>query len=204
MSPVKAGTRRAFAAGYHTFGANNMFGFFKKRPPANPPTEKQRKYAARLGIDFPATMSKTELSTAIAQAEQRNPALAGKRKQVKEKVRKGKYGKDLIDQENRWNRFADNTEYMLAVFVRGKETTVDVLRVNEAFITRQGKLKLGVEAPKVVRDRHIGDWLDWDKRFELPVEAVLYHEPLHANFHDDGNDAYQKVVKKGLRLARKL
>jgi len=93
---------------------------------------------------------------------------------------------------------------MLAVYTRGKETIVDVLRVNEAFIDDRSKLKLGVEAPKVVKDRYIGDYLDWDKHFELAIGSLLYHEPLHSDFHSDGNDAYRKVVEKGLKIARKL
>jgi len=181
-----------------------MFGFFKKRPPADPPTEKQRRYAAKLGIDVPVTMTKAELSAAITDAERRNPALAEQRERVKTKVREKKFGKEVVDEEDRWNRFADEVGYMLAVYTRGKETIVDVLRVNEAFIDDRGKLKLGVEAPKVVKDRDIGDYLDWDKHFELPIGSLLYHEPLHSDFHSDGNDTYRKVVEKGLKIARKL
>ena len=40
----------------------DMFGFFKKRPPDDPPTEKQRRYAAKLGIEVPPTMTKGQLS----------------------------------------------------------------------------------------------------------------------------------------------
>jgi len=182
-----------------------MFGFFKKkRPPADPPTDKQRRYAARLGIKVSPSMSRAELSAAISEAERRNPALAQKRQRVKEKIRERKFGKELIAQEAQWNRFADDVGYMLTVYTRGKRTIVDVLRVNEALITNRGKLKLGVEAPRAVKDPLIGDYLDWDKHFELPVESILYHEPLHADFHDAGNDAYQEVVKKGMKLARKL
>jgi len=176
----------------------------KKRAPPDLPTEKQRRYAAKIGIDVPPTMSKAELSAAIADAERRNPALAEQRERVKRKVRERKFGSKVIDEEDRWNRFADEVGYMLAVYTRGKETIVDVLRVNEAYIDDHGKLKLGVESPKVVRDRYIGDYLDWDKHFELPIESLLYHEPLHSEFHYDGNDAYRKVVEKGLKIASKL
>jgi len=182
-----------------------MFGFLrKKKPPADPPTEKQRNYAKRLGIAITSSMRKADVSAAISEAGRRNPAQAKKREKIKKKTREAKFGKEVIDEENRWNEFADRVGYMLAIFNRGKETVVDVLRVNEAFIRDRGKLKLAVEAPKVVKDRHIGDYLDWDKHFELPIDAILHHEPLHANFHDDGNDAYRKIVEKGLKLAKKL
>jgi hypothetical protein len=93
---------------------------------------------------------------------------------------------------------------MLAIYKKGKETIVDVLQVNEVFITARGQLKLGVEAPKVVKDKYIGNYLDWDKHFELSFASIIYHEPLHINFDDDGNDAYRKVVEKGLKIARNI
>ncbi len=43
-----------------------MFGFFKKKPPADPPTEKQLRYAKKLGIAVTPTMSKDDVSAAIA------------------------------------------------------------------------------------------------------------------------------------------
>jgi len=148
-------------------------------------------------------MSRSALSLAIADAERKNPAAAAERLRIKAKVRERKFGKRLIEEEARWNGFAEAVGYMLAVYSRRKETIVDVLRVNGANITDRGKLKLGVEAPKLVRDRYIGDYLDWHKYFELPIESLLHHEPLHGDFHADGIPAYRKVVKKGLKIARR-
>ena len=185
-----------------------MFGLFGKRPandpPDDPPTEKQRRYAAKLGIKVTPTMSKQDLSAAIADAERKNPKAAAQREVAKTKARERQFGKEVVDEEARWNRFADEVGYMLAVYRRGKEIIVDVLLVNEASINDRGKLILGVEAPKVVKDRHIGDYLDWDKHIELPVDSVLHCEPLHPDFHSDGNEAYRKAVEKGLRRARDM
>jgi hypothetical protein len=188
-----------------------MFGFFKRRPPAEPPTEKQRRYAAKLGINVPPTMSKEQLSAAIADAERRKPALVAQRERVKNKVREKKFGKELVDEEGRWNRFAAERGYMLAVYTCRQETIVDVVRVNEAFIDDRGKLKLGMGAPKVVKDRYIGDHLEWDKLFEMPIESLVYYEPLDPEFytHDaegygSGNRAYRALVERGLKIARDL
>ncbi|MGE3806900.1 MAG: hypothetical protein AB7K24_19715 [Gemmataceae bacterium] len=181
-----------------------MFGFFKKHPEPDLPTDKQRRYAAKLGIEIPPSMTKDELSQAIAAVERRNPALGEKREQIVSKAREKRFDKDLTEQEGRWNRFADEIGYMLAIFTRGKEKIVDVLRVNQAFIDGRGKLRLGVESPKVVKDRDIGDFLDWDKEFELPIGSLLFHEPLHAEFHAQGNEAYAQVVKRGLKIASEL
>jgi hypothetical protein len=181
-----------------------MFGLFKKRPPEDPPTEKQRRYAAKLGIEIPSTMSKADLSAAIAAAERKNPSLARQREHVKAKSREKKFGKQLIEQEEKWNRLADKVGYILAVYSHRKQTIVDVLRVSQSYIDDRGKLRLVLEAPKVVKDRHIGDYLDWVKELEIPITALLYHEPLHPDFHSDGNDAYRKIVERGLKIARQM
>lgn len=181
-----------------------MFGFFKKKPALDPPTEKQLRYAKKLGIALAPTMSKDDVSAAISAVERANPRLAEKRERVKAKARRRDFGPEVVAEEARWNEFADSTQYTLAIYRRGKEIIVDVLRVNEAFIDKRGKLVLGVEAPKVVKDRDIGDYLDWDRHFELSREKLLHFEPLHSNFHDEGNEAYRRVVQRGLKIARKL
>ena len=48
-----------------------MFGLFKRKPPADPPTQRQLNYAKRLGIAVNPRMSKPDLSAAIAAAERR-------------------------------------------------------------------------------------------------------------------------------------
>jgi len=174
-----------------------MFGFFKKkRPTSDPPTEKQKRYAARLGIQDPLSMSKTELSAAITKAERQKPALAKKRERIKEKVREHKYGKELIELERQWNRFADEIGFMLAIYSQGKETIVDVLRVNAAFITKSGKLRLGVEAPRLKHDKVLGDILEWEKSFELPADSILYKKPLSPHFSFDWIDSIWKSGKR--------
>lgn len=181
-----------------------MLGFFKRKPPADPPTERQLRYAKKLGIAVTPVMSKDEVSAAIGAAERANPQLAKQREHIKARAREREFGPELIAEELRWNEFADSTEYMLAVYRHGKEIVVDVLRVNEAFINKRGKLVLGVEAPKLVKDRHIGDYLDWDRSLQLPRDKLLHYEPLHPVFHDDGTEAYRRVVERGLKVARKL
>lgn len=188
-----------------------MFGFFKKKPPADPPTDKQLRYAKKLGIAVRPTMTKDDVSAAIGAAERANPRLAEQRERVKTKARERKFGPALLGEESRWNEFADKTEYMLAIYRHGKEIVVDVLRVNEACINERGKLVLAVEAPKLVKDRHIGDHLEWEQSFQLPREKLLHYEPLGPDFytHDSngfgpGNKVYQQTVQRGLKIARKL
>lgn len=73
-----------------------MFGLFWRKKPFVDPTEQQRKYAARLGITVSRSMSKADVSAAIAEAECRSPALAEQREKIKRRVierKSGKHGK---------------------------------------------------------------------------------------------------------------
>lgn len=46
--------------------------------------------------------------------------------------------------------------------------------------------------------------MEWDKPFELPIEKLLYFEPLTADFMHAGLDDYQKTIEHGLKIAKKL
>lgn len=181
-----------------------MLGFFKKKPPADPPTEKQLHYAKRIGIVVTSAMTRGDVSAAIGSAEHANPQLAEARERAKTRACERKFRPELLAEESRWNKFADSTEYMLAIYRRGKEIIVDVLRVNEAFINGRGKLTLGVAAPKLMKDRHTGQYLAWEKEFTLPIGKLLHYEALHEGLHWGDIGGYRSAVKRGLKIARKL
>jgi hypothetical protein len=192
-----------------------VFDFLKKllspQPPADPPTEKQLRYASKIGVVVTTTMTTQELSEAIADAERKSPSVVMQRETIKAKGREREFGKELVDEEREWNDFADDGGYMLAVYSYRKEIVVNVLLVNEAFIERRGKLKLNVAAPKATKDRYLGRYLDWDRHFELPVDSLLYHDRVDPGFYargaegyEPGNRAYKALVDKGLRIARSL
>jgi len=190
-----------------------MFGLFKKKPPADPPTQRQLNYAKRLGVTVTLRMSKQDVSAAISAAEAANPKAKRQREKINAKQAERAHaewvaecGQELIDAVEHWTNFADDVRFMLAIYDRGKNTIVDVLEVNDAYIdgTRKKKLKLCLAAPKVVKDRHIGNYLEWEREFELPLEKLLHYEPLHSDFCNDGNDAYKKVVERGLKTAKRM
>ena len=180
-----------------------MFSWlFGRKEPFDPPTEKQVRYAKRLGINVTAEMSKADVSAAIAAEEKRKPGLGRRREQANEAARERRFGKEVLQEEEKWNRLSEEVGYVIAVYLKRKETIVDVLFVNQAEVNEKGKLRLLVAAPKVVKDRDIGDWLIWDKEFELPIESLLHFEPLHPEFHHAGNEAYRTAVERGLTIAR--
>ena len=174
------------------------------RKPKEPARAKQFGYAKKLGIEVTSKMSKADVSHAIANAERKNPKLKRQREHVNRSKYVKKHGKELVEAEDRWNQFAESTEYMLAIYVRGKSTIVDVLRVNGAFIDGRGKLQLEVEAPKLYRDRGIGDYLMWETDQKIVVDKLLHYEPLHRDFDDERINVYTKTVENGLKIAKKL
>lgn len=189
-----------------------MFGLFKSKP-KDPPTERQLNYAGKLGIAVTPRMSKSDVSKAIDAAERKKPKVKRQREHINRKQAEKaqaewekECGPELLVVKEQWLSFADSTRFMLAIYNRGKNTIVDVLEVNDAYIDgeKKKKLKLCVAAPKVVKDRHIGDYLEWKREFELPIENLLFHDPLHADFHSEDNAAYQRLVEKGLKKAKKL
>lgn len=189
-----------------------MFGLFKSKP-KDLPTERQLNYARKLGIVITPRMSKSDVSKAIDAAERKNPKVKRQREQInrnqaeKDQAQWEKgCGPELLAAEEQWLSFADSTRFMLAVYIRGKNRIVDVLEVNDAYIDgkKKKKLKLCVAAPKVVKDQYIGDSLAWEREFELPIENLLFHDPLHADFHPKDNSVYQRLVEKGLKKAKCL
>jgi hypothetical protein len=150
--------------------------------------------------------SDLDVSDAISEAEQSRP----KRKPKKATPKSAKAQRAADDAEALeadWEEFSESVVFMLAIYERGKNVIVDVLQVNGAFTTARNKVKLDVCGPKRVKDKYIGEYLDWDKDFELPLEKLLHHEPLHSEFQadTDKSDAeYQAVVKRGLKIARNL
>src|SRR5437868_6573879 len=127
-----------------------MFGFFRRKPAADPPSVKQLAYAKRLKIAVTPQMSKADVSAAIGDMERLHPELAQKREEIKEKQHERKYGKALVDAEQRWCVLSESVRFMLAIYRKGGNTIVDVVDVGGAHIDGRGKLKLELAAPKLV------------------------------------------------------
>lgn len=66
-----------------------MFGFFKRKVSTShfPPTDRQIRYAAKLGIAMTPSMTSAELSAAISAMERGNPKLARQRQHIMAAVR---------------------------------------------------------------------------------------------------------------------
>ena len=182
-----------------------MFGFGKSKAKANPPTDKQLKYAARLGVKVKSGMSRDDLSAAISRAEKKNPKAKQQRETINRKRKEAANSGPPTEMElllNKWQKIAESDTYILAIYDRGKTRTVDVLHVIDAHPAgaRVQKLKLTLASPKTFDD----GWLLYEKEFELPYEKLVYHEVLKGDYHGDASKPYQAAVKRGLKIAKKL
>ena len=110
----------------------------------------------------------------------------------------------LADQEDKWNAIAETIRFVAAVYRRGSETTVEVLRVDGAYLNNRHTLVLQVTAPKLVQHRNVGDHLEWARSFELPIEDLRQFEPLHPEFWRAGSRAYQSAIERGRQIAETL
>lgn len=168
------------------------------------PTAKQIAYAKRLGVALDPQMSKWDVSAAISAAEKLNPAAAANRETISRKRRAAEFGEELVALEDTWNQFAEETEFALAIYRGKKSIMVDVLRINEAWFNKKKQLILGVVSPIRRKEKYIGEYLEWDRDFELPAADLLWHEPLVKDFWERGVEKYQETVRRGLRRARDL
>lgn len=169
-----------------------------------PPTKKQLAYAAKLGIGVSSSTSKTDVSALISEAERANPNLVQKREQAKQSRREKTYGPELIEVERKWNQMSEDLRFILIAYRKGKETVVDVLDCAGAEINKSGNVVLQASVPKIVKDRHIGQYLEWDKSITIPIENIRYYEYLNPNFHEEEIGEYRKAVERGLSIVRRF
>lgn len=115
-------------------------------------------------------------------------------------------GPELLAAKKQWQAFSAGEGLILAIYRKGQNTIVEVLRVNNAYIEGQRKktLKLHVMAPRVKKDKVFGDYLERGRDFEIPIHKVLYTEPLPPNFRRQGIPAYRQAIERGLEIAKKL
>ncbi|QDT10716.1 hypothetical protein [Planctomycetes bacterium K23_9] len=176
--------------------------------PRDRPTKKQLDYAKLCGVAVRPGMNRSAVSSAIDAAFKADPKLgfkAAARKKRDDTKHAGQYAeRDKL--LKKWNQFADGPEYMLAIYEKGKNVVVDVLRVNEADESGKTGVSLFCEAPKLRKDKHLGEHLEFERVVKLNVKKLLYHEPLprFQDDHDTEIDRYQKAVKRGLGIAKKL
>lgn len=173
------------------------------QPKALPPTQNQLNYARKLHIAVPPGTSRDELSAMLSNAETANPNLRAEREQAKERKRETKFGPELIAQEKEWERLSDENKWLLVAYKSGKQIKAEVLRINGAFITDAGKLKVEAEAGKVVKDRYLGYVVDLGRYVELDPAKVLWWQ-ITDDFDIEDAERFSHCLQQAEAMARQF
>jgi len=194
-----------------------MFGLFRKKPPDRglPPTEKQLRFAMRIGVPVPEGMTRDQLSRALDSAMERDPSIAKRMEHIAEererratKKREEHLGPDIIRQEQQWDDFAAEGVQFLAVYEHRKEWVVDVIQPFEAVVDEEKRrVRLEFHVPRRRRDRDIGEEiLEWDdekRPVSIPPKNLHYWEPVQHDLMFD-IPRYSKLVQRGLKIAKAI
>jgi len=194
-----------------------MFGPFRKKPPDRglPPTEKQVRFARRIGVSVLEGTTRDQLSRALDAAMKRDPSIARRMERIGEerdrraaKKRAEHLGPEIIRQEQQWDDFAAEGVQLLAVYEHRNEWIVDVIQPFEAVVDEdKRRIRLAFHIPRRRRDRDIGEEiLDWDdekRPVSIPPKNFYYWEPVHDDLMFD-IPRYSKLVKRGMKIAKAI
>ena len=180
-----------------------LFGRKEPTPPPLPPTEKQLNYARMLKLAVPPDVTRDELSGMLADADAENPNLRHEREQKKEKQREKKYGPELIAEEKKWEELSNQNKWLAVVYKSGKSIKAEVLRLNGAYITDGGKLKVESEAGKIVKDRHIGYVVEPGRYVELDPAKLLWSQVVD-DFDISDVSRFQATLKQAELVASRM
>lgn len=168
---------------------------FGSSPRTDPPTDKQLRYAKKLGIVVSANADRATLSQLIGEAESKNPSLKANREIVKQKQLIRKYGQARVDEKQRWEDLADKEKWMLVVFNRGNSKISEIVRINGGKISARGKMKVLVETVKIINDRFAGQFIDVGRYLELSLDKIVWHEIVDEIDVDD-IQGFQKYLSR--------
>lgn len=182
----------------------------KKSPPAGTkksyplssqdrPTAKQLALAAKLKISTDG-LSKFEVSQAIT-------AKIGKSKSYTPKP-KISDDPELVKLERYWEDVAENDHFGITMMIWevGKTIKVDIVQIHAADIVgaKKRQVELLVCVPKLKKDRHIGEVLEWETERKIKTGKVLHSEVLNHDIDFDDVNLYQSTMKKALKIAEKF
>ena len=194
-----------------------MFGLFRKKLPDRglPPTDKQIRFAKRIGMPVPDGMTRDQLSRALDAAMARDPSIpkqmeriAAGRARSATKQREDHLGQDIIRQEQQWDRFAEEGVQLLAIYEHRKELVVDIIQPFQATVDDEKRsIRLKFHVPRRRHDKDIGqEILEWDdekRPVSIPPKNLHYWEPVKTDLMFD-IPGYSKLVKRGLKIAKDI
>jgi hypothetical protein len=175
----------------------------KRYPPKRKATERQLRYAKRLGIDVPKNATLWQVSKMIDAAESANPQMRAERLAAIDRKRVERFGPELIAQEQQWQQLADQRKWIAAVYRSGKSVKVDLLQIEAAEVNEKGKLRVHVTAGKIVTHKDTGPLVDMGRDFELDPTKLLWSQVVN-DFDVDEFERFDRTFTQAEKMARKF
>lgn len=184
-------------------GVKKRIPVYDPRKDDTPATDKQRRYAKRLGVSLPPFVTKREATQLIGQRLERSSTARAIDQNAQRAKRVKQYGEERIKIIDAWDAAAERDEVYLAVFRQRGEVKADVLAASGASIKGKG-VELSFSAPKIVKDRDIGDYVEFDRDVNLKPEDLLHFEVIKFDDIDATPEDYLVLVKRGQKLAKRF
>lgn len=199
-----------------------MFGLFRQKPrypqkprdPGLPPTEKQLRFAKRIGVAVPPGATRHQVSAAIDDAMARDPSIRQRLNKINEKrearaaaKREAMLGPDIIRRERHWEEVCDSRALILAVYEQKGTLIVDVVAPEEAIVDEAKRsLRFTFIVAKRCTESELRDFVDWDcdrRPVSIRPEQLLYAEMVSNDAMMSQHD-YGLIVSRGLKIAAEI
>lgn len=183
-----------------------------------PPTKAQLRYAKQIGVELRKGVTHKQASQLIHEAIEKDPEvrrrvekIEAKQNEAAEKKYIEKVGPEVDRIEQLWRTWSEDFASLLVVYVKKDQWIVDLVAPVDPIVNEQRKsIRLGFVTPKVVKDRDMGEHLEWDvdrRPVTIAPNDLLYWEatkadpilPMTFDF-----SPYQKRVQRGLKIAEKI
>lgn len=113
-------------------------------------------------------------------------------------------GNAAADAKQRWDRLARQGKWMIAVYQSCQSTISDVVRLKQAHLNDQSKVRIETELVRVVRERE-ADVLVVDNRrvLDIPEDRILWYEIID-EFGPEDVLLFRAALARGARASGEI
>lgn len=207
-----------------------MFNFFSKKktstmpvqPPLadltsssksnKPPSTNQIEICSRLGLEVSAMKNYDDVKKyiEISLKEEKYKLLYDEiqreRESKLEAEDRATYGTELYEEYRKWEKYRESSVHYLLVYKRSSNLYADVVEIDGVELVGDGKYKLKIEIllPKLHKDKHTDDWIEWEKELTLTPGQILRLEPLPMPIDMFDLEGYRSAKTKCDELAKEF
>ncbi len=167
------------------------------RPANMEPTHAQLALAAKMKIPIVTGMSRADVSHLLTKALDRRTPI----ERARDEARSVDEGRRDAAMKARWGHLLDRQA--LLIYRDKNGLVVDVVQVVDVELRDKGAA-IHIGMPRLVNEPHIGRILDWERVTLMPEGKIVLCEPLREEVHFADVEGYKRIVRDGLKRAKKL